>query len=75
MFVKHSAPKCSATELTAKAVTRVGVKKVFFKISQNSQEKTCVRVSFLIKLQLQLQLQITYLSDLEFGKSFFHLHA
>ena len=27
------------------------VKKVFLKISQNSQEKTCARVSFLIKLQ------------------------
>ena len=27
-------------------------KKVFFKISQNSQENTCVRFSFLIKLQV-----------------------
>ena len=27
------------------------VKKVFLEISQNSQEKTCARVSFLIKLQ------------------------
>ena len=27
------------------------VKKVFLEISQNSQENTCVRVSFLIKLQ------------------------
>ena len=27
------------------------IKKVFFKISQNSQESTCARVSFLIKLQ------------------------
>ena len=27
------------------------VKKVFLKISQNSQENTCARVSFLIKLQ------------------------
>ena len=27
------------------------VKKVFLKISQNSQENICVRVSFLIKLQ------------------------
>ena len=27
------------------------IKKVFFEISQNSQENTCTRVSFLIKLQ------------------------
>ena len=27
------------------------VKKVFLKISQNSQENNCARVSFLIKLQ------------------------
>ena len=27
-------------------------KKVFLEISQNSQEKTCARVSFLIKLQV-----------------------
>ena len=30
---------------------RCSVKKVFLEISQNSQENTCVRVSFLIKLQ------------------------
>ena len=30
-------------------------KKVFLEISQNSQENTCVRVSFLIKLQAQGQ--------------------
>ena len=34
------------------AVTqRCSVEKVFLEISQNSQEITCVRVSFLIKLQ------------------------
>ena len=34
------------------AATRgVLCKKVFLEISQNSQENTCVRVSFLIKLQ------------------------
>ena len=32
-------------------VRRCSVKKVFLKISQNSQENTCARVSFLIKLQ------------------------
>ena len=30
---------------------RCSVKKVFFKNSQNSQENTCARVSYLIKLQ------------------------
>ena len=30
---------------------RCSVKRLFLKISQNSQENTCVRVSFLIKLQ------------------------
>ena len=30
---------------------RCSIKKVFLRISQNSQEKTCARVSFLIKLQ------------------------
>ena len=30
---------------------RCSVQKVFLEISQNSQENTCVRVSFLIKLQ------------------------
>ena len=32
-------------------VLRCSVKKVFLKISQNLQENTCARVSFLIKLQ------------------------
>ena len=31
-------------------------KKVFLEISQHSQENTCARVSFLIKLGLSLQL-------------------
>ena len=31
---------------------RFSVKKVFLEISQNSQENTCARVSFLIKLQV-----------------------
>ena len=30
---------------------RCSIKKVFLEISQNSQEHTCARVSFLIKLQ------------------------
>ena len=32
-------------------VQRCSVKKVFLTVSQNSQENTCARVSFLIKLQ------------------------
>ena len=32
-------------------VRRCSVKKVFLEISQNSQENTCARVSFLVKLQ------------------------
>ena len=32
-------------------VQRCSVKKVFLEVSQNSQENTCARVSFLIKLQ------------------------
>ena len=32
-------------------VLRSSVKKVFLEISQSSQENTCARVSFLIKLQ------------------------
>ena len=39
-------------EVFPEAVTRgVLCKKMFLKISQNWQESTCVRVSFLIKLQ------------------------
>ena len=33
------------------------MKKVFLEISQNSQENTCARVSFLIKLQANLVAQ------------------
>ena len=40
------------TILTLEAVVRVcSVEKVFLEISQNSQENTCARGSFLIKLQ------------------------
>ena len=37
--------------LTEAVAQRFSVKKVFIKISQNPQENTCARVSFLIKLQ------------------------
>ena len=39
---------------TEAVVQRCSVKKVFLKISQNSQENTCVGVSFLQVLGLQL---------------------
>ena len=35
-------------------VRRCSVEKVFLEISQNSQENTCARISFLIKLQKRL---------------------
>ena len=46
-------------------VQRCSVKKVFLEISQNSQENTYTRVSFLIKLQAPATLQKT------FGGSFY----
>ena len=42
-------------------VQRCSVKKVFLEISQNSQENTCARVSFLIKLQAYEHLDIEHL--------------
>ena len=38
-------------KFTKPVAQRCSVKKVFLEISQNSQERTCARVSFLIKLQ------------------------
>ena len=38
-------------EYSEAAVQRCSVKKVSLEISQNSQENTCARVYFLIKLQ------------------------
>ena len=35
------------------AAQRCSVKKVFLNIEQNSQKNTCVRVSFLVKLQAE----------------------
>ena len=37
--------------ITEAVAQRCSVEKVFLEISQNSQENTCARVSFLIKLQ------------------------
>ena len=41
----------SNTRKIISVIQRCSVKKVFLEISQNSQENTCARVSFLIKLQ------------------------
>ena len=45
-------------------VRRCSAKKVFLEISQNSQENTCDRISFLIKLQAFHQYQQEYLKQL-----------
>ena len=37
--------------ISERVVQRCSVKKLFLETSQNSQENTCARVSFLIKLQ------------------------
>ena len=42
------APRCSVKKVFLKCSCE---KKMFLKISQNSQENTCARASFLIKLQ------------------------
>ena len=43
---------CSYRLFTEAVVCRCSVKKVFLKMSQNSQENTCARVPFLIHLQM-----------------------
>ena len=43
--------KLRESNSTEAATWGVPLKKVFLKISQNSQENICARVSFLIKLQ------------------------
>ena len=50
--ITHEKEIVSSKSIKREAVAkRCSVKKVFLKISQNSQENTCARVSFLIKLQ------------------------
>ena len=60
------------------AVARTcSIKKVFLEISQNSQENTCARVSFLIKLQAtffyRTPLVAASNSIMRFKKTFFQL--
>ena len=59
-IVNTSQVACAETVNQPQAVAQsCSVKKVFLKILQNSQENTCARVSFLIKLQ-------TLKTDLDF---------
>ena len=52
MYLSHSLNVSKYYEPLTEAVTkRYSVKKVFLEILHNSQENTCARVSFLIKLQ------------------------
>ena len=46
--LKETLPRLLGSEAVA---GRCSVKRVFLEISQNSEENTCVRISFLIKLQ------------------------
>ena len=48
---------CKYFEATTRGVP---LKKVFLKISQNSQENTCARASFLIKLQAEITIARVY---------------
>ena len=47
-FILQDVPLMFRTEVV---VPRWSLEKLFLEISQNSQENTCARVSFLIKLQ------------------------
>ena len=49
MAISAALPRAIAGRKSEAVVQRCSIKKVFFRISQNSQENTCARVSFLIK--------------------------
>ena len=53
IFAKNGISFSYKYDITEAVAQRCSVKKVFLEISQNSQENTCARVSFLIKLQPQ----------------------
>ena len=60
---QNNAPRHTHTVDSEVVVRRCSVKTVFLKISQNSQDNTCARVSFLIKLQasgVNLRIQSEY---------------
>ena len=48
--LKYSRAGCCSVRPSEAVVQRYSVKKVFLEISQNSQENTCARVSFLNKV-------------------------
>ena len=48
---------------TEAVAQRCSLKKVFLEISQNSQENTCTRVSFLMKLQVKANNFIKKVTD------------
>ena len=53
-FKKKQSKKITSIQVNGKikaVVEKYSVKKVFLEISQNSQENTCARVSFLTKLK------------------------
>ena len=64
-FAKFFRTTLVAVEAVAR---RYSVKKVFLEISQNSQENTCARVSFLIKL-IKLQLSAVAASVNSFSEN------
>ena len=49
--IKKKSKTWSEEAIAEAVVQRCSVKKAFLEISQNSQENTCARVSFLIKLK------------------------
>ena len=53
-FIMDEFPRLLSVTVSEAAVRRCSIKKVFLKTSQNWQENTCVRVSFLIKLHFTL---------------------
>ena len=61
---------CTYTIFAEAAARGVLWKKVFLEISQNSQENTCVKVSFLIKLQAsEIRAQVFYCEFCEISKN------
>ena len=59
---------CSKSEAAAQ---RNSIKKVFLKNSQNSQETTCARVSFLIKIKKETLAQVFSYEFCEISKNTF----
>ena len=56
---------------TEAVARRCSVKKVLLKISQNSQENTCARVCFLVKLQNENLTQVFFVNFAKFSRTAF----